>query len=235
MPFLEHYIHVLESIKDQNFAPLVPIASKISLGQHRSNQVQKKYFYPNTLSYDALFPEKGDIQGFDEQVLNLVARYDEELHKIESLDRKAYADTLFYLLAKYYSRVSVVGMEGISVFDYMRVKAAMLYTSETNTEDPYRLIKGDISGIQNFIYHTSDTTSGEPAEGKNKAKRLRGRSFYITLLTETIADYFIYELGLQEANILYCGGGHFTILASNEPEIDTKIYELQIKINNFFL
>jgi CRISPR-associated protein Csm1 len=234
MPSLEHYIHILESIKDQAFAPLVPIASKISLGQQRSNQVQQKYFYPKTLSYDALFPDSCDTQGFDEQVLNLFTRYDEELNKIDSLDRQAYADTLFYLVAKYCSRVGVSGIEGISGFDYIRVKAATSYASETNTLYPYRLIKGDISGIQNFIYHTSDATSGQPAEGKNKAKRLRGRSFYITLLTETIADYFIYELGLQEANILYCGGGHFTILAPNEPEIENKIYELQIRINRFF-
>jgi CRISPR-associated protein Csm1 len=235
MPSLEHYIHVLESVKDQAFAPLVPIASKISLGQHRSNHVQKKYFYPRTLSYDALFPESGDIEGFDEKISNLFAHYDEELKKIDSLDRQAYADTLFYLVAKYYSRVGVVGIEGVSVFDYMRVKAAISYTSETNAVYPYRIIKGDISGIQNFIYHTSDTASGQPAEGKNKAKRLRGRSFYITLLTETIADFFIHELGLQEANILYCGGGHFTVLAPNEDGIENKINELQLKINGFFI
>lgn len=66
------------------------------------------------------------------------------------------------------------------------------------------LIGGDISGIQDFIYTISS---------RKAAKTLRGRSFYLQLLTEAILRYVLRELGLPYTNVIYSGGGHFYILA----------------------
>ena len=66
------------------------------------------------------------------------------------------------------------------------------------------LIGGDISGVQGFIYTLS---------AKGAAKTLRGRSFYLQLLTEAILRYILRELGLPSANVIYSGGGHFYLLA----------------------
>lgn len=70
-------------------------------------------------------------------------------------------------------------------------------------EDLFGVIKGDISGIQDFIYKTSV---------KNGLKKLRARSFFIAYLAEIIAKYIIRKEGLYNSNILYCGGGHFYLL-----------------------
>jgi len=72
-----------------------------------------------------------------------------------------------------------------------------------NDEPVLGIIKGDVSGIQNFIYNVPN------AHG---LKKLRGRSFFIAYLAEVIARYIVEKEGLYIANILFCGGGHFYIL-----------------------
>jgi CRISPR-associated protein Csm1 len=66
------------------------------------------------------------------------------------------------------------------------------------------LIGGDISGVQDFIYTITN---------KGATSALRGRSFYLQLLTEAAARFTLHELGLPITNIIYAGGGNFYILA----------------------
>lgn len=66
------------------------------------------------------------------------------------------------------------------------------------------LVGGDISGIQRFIYTLSS---------KHAAKTLRGRSFYLQLLTEAVLRYVLGALDLPYTNVIYSGGGHFFVLA----------------------
>jgi CRISPR-associated protein Csm1 len=70
-------------------------------------------------------------------------------------------------------------------------------------------IRADLSGIQAFIYRI--TEGG--AKGKGTAKRLRGRSLYVTLLAEAMAQSLLRTLDLPPMNLLYCGGGRLDLLA----------------------
>lgn len=63
------------------------------------------------------------------------------------------------------------------------------------------------------------------------SKRLRGRSFLVSLLTDFIANLFIEELQLAEANLIYSGGGHFNIIAPFNKDNIEKIELLLKKIN----
>lgn len=65
------------------------------------------------------------------------------------------------------------------------------------------LVKGDISGTQDFLYLLTS---------KGAARGLRGRSFYLQLLTETIARWILRQFGLPVTNLLFAGGGHFYLL-----------------------
>lgn len=47
---------------------------------------------------------------------------------------------------------------------------------------------------------------------------LRGRSFYLDIALENIVDELLEELHLSRANLIYCSGGHFYILADNTKE-----------------
>lgn len=75
------------------------------------------------------------------------------------------------------------------------------------------LIGGDVSGIQSFIY----TINGDKA-----AKALRGRSFYLQVLTEVLVRAVLKELDLPYSSVIYAGGGNFYLLAplSAEEKLD---------------
>lgn len=82
------------------------------------------------------------------------------------------------------------------------------------------LIKGDVSGIQNFIYNI---------DMDDAVKNLKARSFYISYLTEIVARYIVDEENLTTSNILYCGGGHFYILAPAKSEKNLERYREKIQ------
>lgn len=90
----------------------------------------------------------------------------------------------------------------------------------------FRLISGDISGIQNFIY---------TIPSKGALKSLRGRSFYLEILMEQIVDELLDALQLTRANLIYNGGGHFYILAPNTTKTSTAIEAMEKSINEWFL
>lgn len=90
----------------------------------------------------------------------------------------------------------------------------------------FRLISGDISGIQNFIY---------TIPSKGALKSLRGRSFYLEILMEQIVDELLDALQLTRANLIYNGGGHFYILAPNTTKTSTAIETMEKSINEWLL
>jgi CRISPR-associated protein Csm1 len=73
-----------------------------------------------------------------------------------------------------------------------------------------RMVRGDFSGIQSFIYRI--TTPESERTFRHTAKRLRGRSFYISLMAEIVADWLLRALGLSPVNALFIGGGRFDLL-----------------------
>jgi CRISPR-associated protein Csm1 len=66
------------------------------------------------------------------------------------------------------------------------------------------LVGGDISGVQDFIYTITS---------RGATSALRGRSFYLQLLTEAVARFVLRKLDLPITNLIYQGGGHFYLLA----------------------
>ncbi len=104
----------------------------------------------------------------------------------------------------------------VSLYDHNRLTsaiAACLAYDETLPEErgdqPVALLaRGDVSGIQGFIYRLSRPE----AETEHVAKRLRGRSFYLQLLTEVVVDWILREIGLPSSCTIFVGGGQFDLL-----------------------
>jgi len=86
------------------------------------------------------------------------------------------------------------------------------------------LVGGDISGVQDFIYTIAS---------KGAAKTLRGRSFYLQLLTEAALRFVLCELGLPYTNVIYSGGGNFFVLAPAEAK--EKLPALRAKLSRILL
>jgi CRISPR-associated protein Csm1 len=89
---------------------------------------------------------------------------------------------------------------------------------------PFLLIGGDISGVQKFIYTITS---------KGALKSLKGRSFYLELLTEHIISDIIDKLILTRCNIIFSGGGQFYILAYNTEKAKRTILYIKKEINDF--
>ncbi|MFQ6118437.1 MAG: type III-A CRISPR-associated protein Cas10/Csm1 [Methanosarcinales archaeon] len=194
---------LIEKIKD----PLVSIFLNT-----KKNQI---YYYPvKPLSLDrsVLFPKlKLAIIGLSENYNNLWNNFKEEFEKV---DKKDFI-TIYHLLQKYTTFIPFSNKhKDISLFDYEKTTCAIAdCLHKNNGKVEFLLVGGDLSGIKKFIYTVSS---------KSTVKSLRGRSFYLQLLSETLAKYIIKKLDLTIANILFCEGGHFYILVPSSAEEELK-------------
>jgi len=81
---------------------------------------------------------------------------------------------------------------------------ARLEADSSQDEPVALLVGGDVSGIQRFLYTISSSGA---------AKSLRGRSAYLSLLCDSVAEYVRRGLKVPPCNVLYSSGGHFYLLA----------------------
>ncbi|WP_322815637.1 type III-A CRISPR-associated protein Cas10/Csm1 [Chloroflexus sp.] len=91
-------------------------------------------------------------------------------------------------------------LPGVSLYDLARLHAAVQAAQSATTDGLICLLGGDLSGLQEFLYSI-------PAAGA--ARQLRGRSFYLQLLTEACAYWVLRNSRMPLCNLLYAGGGRF--------------------------
>ena len=158
----------------------------------------------------------------------------------------AHYQTIVALLHKYTARIPSAtpweqskekSVPDISLYDHLRTTAAiaacigrelteidvdaLFPKPQDSDQNISALIKGDISGIQNFLYQILSDGA---------ANQLRGRSFYLQLLTESIAHYVLEQFELPITNLLLASGGHFYILAP-DTEAKTKLDSIRQNIS----
>ena len=149
--------------------------------------------------------------------------YHQCLHELEqdvfnsargnSTGRKRYHQ-LYQLLEDYTRNIpsrTDVKQNDVALFDLARITAAIaaaLYQQqlseqelqdlrqglETETNEYWYLLTGDLSGIQDFVYELTS---------KGATRGLRGRSFYIFLVAEAIAHYICCVLKVCRPVIFY--------------------------------
>lgn len=183
-----------------------------------------------------LFPQKGQIAIGTEDYRKLSDDFCKEFSQIK-FDYQLYSMLEKYTWAVPSSTPNIKSQTkaDISLFDHSRTTAAIalclydqyqsgLFTKEiifkitpNNLDDSkqFLLVNGDFSGVQDFIFNVSS---------KGAAKSLKGRSFYLDLLSEVISNFIVNELNLKQANIIYNGGGNFYLLIPAEKQ--TKLSEI---------
>lgn len=145
-----------------------------------------------------------------------------EFKFIQADTYRAFCETLLNLLYKYTTAIpaSTINFPDVSLYDHSKTTAALAvclydYQKEGDkNEKPFLLIGADMSGIQNYIYEIVSKYAG---------KNLKGRSFYIRLLSDTIVRYLLKELNLFQANVVYNSGGGFYIIAPNTSFVKEKL------------
>lgn len=170
----------------------------------------------------------------DADYATLWNKFNHEFKFIQSSNAKAFSETFHYLLYKYTSSIpsSTINFPDVSLYDHLKTTAAIavcLYDWSNGSkagENEFLMIGGDFSGIQSYIYNIIS---------ENAAKNLKGRSFYLKLLSDSVVMYLLKKLHLYEANIIYNSGGSFYILAPNTKET-RDIFEKTVREieNNIF-
>jgi len=131
----------------------------------------------------------------------------------------------------------------ISLLDHSLTTAAFAaalyqYHVQTNTlneasvKDPnlkkFRLVSGDLSGIQTYLYHT---TLEKPSK---VSKRLRSKSFYLGLVTRLAGNLILERAGLCALNRIIDAGGNFCLLIHNTEESVNCIRDTEQLIQRWF-
>jgi CRISPR-associated protein Csm1 len=214
---------------DQNSYPhLRSIFDFIQMGSKGKRDQGSRYhsFKPLSLTSESIFPHKDqteDQEDLEALLKGLIGEAEKEFSNPET-----YLENLLSAFQKYAWCIPSPGCPtDVSLYDHARITSALAACltdfnlerlqdiagliksrevgkgDQADDEPLALLVGGDFSGIQSFIYTLS---------AKRAAKTLRGRSFYLQLLTEAILRFVLGKLGLSYANVIYSGGGHFFLL-----------------------
>lgn len=184
------------------------------------------YFQPCSFDLsDSVFPVS-DYKPSQDVLQKLWSRFEAELKGTEfkKLSENETILVLYELLKKYASYVPAPNNSLINIFEHARLNSALAHciSLAENQEAPFLLVSGDISGIQSFIYNISN---------KKAMVSLKGRSFYVQLLAETISKELAERCGISVTHQIYAAGGKFYLLCPNtllvKQEIEKYSTELQ--------
>jgi CRISPR-associated protein Csm1 len=121
-----------------------------------------------------------------------------------------------------HSRVAVVLATALWRYHHERGETGEVTAKELKTQEQswekkkFLLIQGDFFGIQDFIFASGGETN------KRAAKLLRGRSFYVSLLSECAALKVLDALDLPSTSQVINAAGKFMIVAPNTPQLSKK-------------
>lgn len=197
-----------------------------------------KYSTPVTFLQlnESFFPEE---QPVNHDYKNLWDHFIKEFISLPSVNSRAFSENLFNLLRKYTVTIpsSTQHLPDVSLFDHSKMVAAFAvclhdYLLAKNKlsafelksdEEVVLLVGGDISGIQAYIYNIVS---------KQAAKNLKGRSFYLQLLVDSVIESIVKELNLFKANVVYASGGGFYLLVPNTEENREKLQKIEQELSD---
>lgn len=217
------------------------IFSYVNIEKGSSKKEKHQY---KELSLENIFPDAESRQTNSRSLNTLVNSFMSESGSLSrSGSFKSFFTNLLYLLEKYTTYVpsdTTQTIADVSLYDHLKTTAALslagydyhVQTGTLNLKDvkklntrKYMLITGTVKGIQKYIYAIESE--------KGAAKKLRSKSFYLSMVTDVLAHRIIDELDLTEANILLSAGSKFTIVAANTPETRSRIESLKNSIDDY--
>ena len=221
----------MDSMDEFNYAyPLLPISPLNIFPEKRRNKGEQE---DAKEEYRELFDQfKDDLRGL--------------LHAHEDIGLWfEHFESLFMVYASSIpaARVGSV-VPDVSLYDHCRLTSAFAaalyrYHKDTGSLDAdaikdkgtkkFILITGNFFGIQNFIF------TGYGDSRKYRSKILRGRSFYVMLLSEMAGDMLAREIGLPSISIILNAAGRFTLLAPNTESTMLALEKTKQQINDWLV
>ncbi len=255
----ENNYNLKEDIKNFRCARQWPIMEAIKINRESESQKESAFNYRiplAELAEDKFFPDKKEKiipennSEAQKQYRELFYKFYEELEGLKQFKNNVllWFNQFDNLYMRYAGQIpaATVGetMQDISLYDHSKITAAIatalyLYHEETGktsfadikAEDDKKLlfIGTSFFGIQKFIFASGAQTN------KSAAKILRGRSFYVSLFSEAIADWLLKETGLPVTSIIFNAAGQVTILAPNLKRIKEAVKKVKEEANKWLL
>jgi len=221
-----------------------PLLSILSLIETQHDRPRGLYYYkPGTIdaeNIDPLFaenikslPGQGEMKIVSDTTREKLI---EDIKSLPQLELPQLIETLIFLFEKHLTNISsavYISKPDISLFDHLKTTTALAacLNEAENDENPFLIVAADVSGIQNFIYSETNPFENDQT---GRSKQFRGKSFYLTLLTDTFSAFLLRETGMPSANLLINGGGHFVIIVPNSEFNRKKITTARKKIQTWF-
>lgn len=236
---LDRESNKVELGKDYVNKPLNSILSFVEIGVKNDND--KNYVHlPKILNKNDIFAiEESDENKISVEVINNLKKVYEgiksEIKSLPGNEIKTFVDSLLSIYEKYlcYVNSEIYSLKSdISLYDHLKtVSALSVCLNDTDKKEPFKIIAADLSGIQNFIYHDYS-----PVENSTRglSKRLRGKSYYLSLLTDTFSEYLCDKFNVSRAHVLLNGGGHFILIVPNNTENDNIFDKVNKEIQLWF-
>lgn len=221
VPFASPFA-VVNTDKDKSFDIVYP-AQKLAIGE-------------------SVFPTQVSKVDNKKLYLNLWNEFEAEFVKLPDANADAFVFSLYHLLKKYTTFIpaSTQDYPESSLFEHLKTTGAFAHCFAAYKHEnpdafgnenrirnialghyPVKLFCGDISGIQAFIYNITN---------KAAAKSLKGRSLYVQLLAESIAQEVLVECGCTLINQVYAAGGKFYLLLPNTKHVNNAIEAYRSKL-----
>lgn len=128
-----------------------------------------------------------------------------------------------------YDHCSLIAAIAVAAYDYHKENGLNEHSVLDRKLEKYRLIQGDLSGIQSYILNFKhEATSG-------LAKMLRARSFYLQMITKSIEKKILDELQLPPTSVIMSAGSKFQILVPNTSSITEKMPDIQSQVDKWLL
>lgn len=199
--------------------------------------------FPTTLNN--LSPKEGEkvVGGYSE----LWEAFKKEFEQIDTENIDSFVVATLSLLEKYTWCIpsSTIDRPDISLFDHAKTTAAIataLYAYHdskgdistaslgvTDVTQKYLLLVGDLSGIQNYIFNIKNVGVG------GTAKRLRARSFYLSMLAEAASHKLLHAFNLPLINLIIASGGKFYLLLPNIDNAEEIIATQEQEISKWLI
>ncbi len=228
----------LKSIFNQIFQSDNPIYKNITIPEN--------YYKPKPLDIsdrESIFPTN-ESPGKNEIIEQSKTLWDEFTSSMETLpenmEYNAWMTTVEAIMRKYLLNALSAGYKNepiVSLYHHLSTTAALAraqyeynhtYPDRKGAEEEkrYLLVRGDINGIQRFIFSLKSSNKVR----KNTSKRLRGRSFIVQLINDAIVSKILDEFDLTVFSIVSNSAGNFTIIVPNMDDAEEKLQNIHNQI-----
>lgn len=247
-----------EDPKDLVFTGLKPIMASLSMPRESGRvgaTANRMIIFPGILAWNEqqIFPTAPMSRDEYSKACAKLWKTLEQAVPISAPDPGEYIKRLQALLYRTLHAVPATRQAGqqadVSLYDHSHLTAAFaaclgcLFDPETTQEsDPhrligrYRILQLAVGNIQPFIVRSIsilDSAIGETAE-KGMARRLRARSFLVSLFTWLAAKRVLEAAGLPMVNLIFDGGGRAILLLPDHAEILARIHKALNAIDEWF-